>query len=655
MCGIAGILDLQSGNAPQREQLERMIGALAHRGPDGFGYHLQGPVGLAHARLSIIDLAGGWQPIRNEDGSVWVTFNGEIFNYLELRTELEASGHRFYTHSDTEVIVHAYEQFGRDFVRRLNGQFAFALWDARAQALLLVRDRVGIRPLFYTRARGRLLFASEAKALFASDEVARRLDPRAVADVFTFWSALAPATVFEGIHALPPGHILTIRNGREELRQYWDWEFPARGVDDARSMDECLDGLRERLVQSVRLQVRADVPVGAYLSGGLDSSLIVGLLRRYTEVPLRTFSIRFTDNEFDEGRYQQEMVAALGTDHSEFHCSADDIAQAFPQTVLHAESPILRTAPTPLMLLARQVRAAGYKVVLTGEGADEVMAGYDIFKEGQIRRFWARNPASTMRPKLFARLYPYLSNSPTAAPAYAQRFFGQGLDAARLPYFAHLPRWHTTRRAWQCFSREWQAQLAAHDPVANFARQLPPQSASWRSLAQDQYVEAHTLLSGYLLSSQGDRMAMANSIEGRFPFLDHDFIEYCNGLPPRYKLMGLTEKFLLKRLARELLPAAIYRRPKQPYRAPDVNSFFRNGAPVDYVADLFSEARLRDTGYFDPAVARKLVDKCRHGRAIGFSDNMAFVGMLSTLLVDELFIRRPAQVAAPEPLYAAQA
>lgn len=653
MCGLAGILDRArdgDGAQPQRAELAAMISRLQHRGPDGYGFFSDGAIGLAHARLSIIDIAGGNQPVFNEDKTVCTVFNGEIFNYIELRRELEARGHRFYTHSDTETIVHLYEEYGHAFVHRLNGQFAIALWDKTARRLVLARDRAGIRPLFYTEAGGRLAFASEAKALFALPEVERRLDVQGLGQLFTYWAPLAPTTVFANVHALPPGHTLVVDDKGLRIARYWDWQFPDRDAVDTRSPAECLDGLREQLVQSVRLQVRADVPVGAYLSGGLDSSLIVALLKRYTDVPLRTFSLRFRDREFDEGQYQQQVVAHVGTEHSEVECDAEAICAAFPRAIWHTESPVLRTAAAPLMLLSAQVRAAGYKVVLTGEGADEVMAGYDIYKEGQIRRFWARDPGSKMRPRLFSRLYPYLPNSPTASPAYAQRFFGQGLEAAHLPYFAHLPRWQTTQRVWQFFSADMRAELAGFDPGRTLGALLPPTIGRWAGLSRDQYVEAHTLLSGYLLSSQGDRMAMANSVEGRFPFLDHNVIEYCNALPPRYKLMGLNEKYLLKQLARELLPAGVLARSKQPYRAPDIASFFRAGEPADYVAELLSDARVRASGYFDPTAVARLLKKCRSGRAIGFADNMAFVGVVSTLLLHDMFVRQaPGRGAQDNP------
>ncbi len=639
MCGIAGILNISPGNRPAEPELSAMIRMLEHRGPDGFGFYADDKLGLAHARLSIIDLEGGWQPIHNEDKTVWVVFNGEIFNYIELRRVLEENGHAFYTHSDTEVIVHLYEQYGDEFVQHLNGQFAIALWDKAKQRLILARDRTGIRPLFYTLTRGRLLFASEVKALFVLPEVTRRLNPVALGEIFTYWSPLAPATVYENIEALPPGHLMTVEDGQIRAHCYWDWAFPDKILPDSRSGESYAEELRELLIDSVRLQLRADVPVGAYLSGGLDSSIVTTIIKNFTDTPLRTFSVTFEDAEFDESRHQQDLVEYLGTRHSDVRCTTSDIGAAFPRTVWHTETPVVRTAPTPLMLLSARVRAEGYKVVLTGEGADEVFGGYDIFKEAKIRRFCARAPQSGFRPRIFERLYPYLKHSPAAGRLFTQKFFSEGMEHKDKPFFGHIPRWTTTRRIWQFFSPELRAALSGFDPYAAIERTLPAGIAGWLPLGRDQYIEAHTLMSGYLLSSQGDRVAMANSVEGRFPFLDHRLIEFANRLPPRYKLMGLTEKYLLKRTMKGLLPESIRTRTKQPYRAPDSQSFFHKGVPLPYVAELLSESRLRASGYFDPKSVAKLVEKCRAGRAIGFGDNMAFVGILSAMLVDDLFIR----------------
>ena len=634
-----------------------MIERLHHRGPDGYGYYEDAQAGLAHARLSIIDLEGGSQPIHNEDRSVWVVFNGEIFNYIELRAELEGSGHSFYTRSDTEVLVHLYEQHGLEFLHHLNGQFAIALWDSRRRRLVLARDRTGIRPLFYTRHNDRLAFASEIKSLFALPGVPRRLRPAGISQVFTFWSAQAPDTIFDGVLSLPAGHLLVLENGSTEVRKYWDWQFP-QGIAAARPIEDEARELRELLVDSVRLQLRADVPVGAYLSGGLDSSIVTTLIKHFTDAPLRTFSLTFEDAEFDESEYQTELVSYLGTNHTTVRCTRSDIGAAFPRAIWHAETPIVRTAPTPLMLLSERVRAEGYKVVLTGEGADEVFAGYDLFREAKVRRFWGRSPQSACRPRLLERLYPYLKHSPVAGRAFTQNFFGQGIDEMQSPWFAHMPRWRTTQRLWQFFTPEVRAAAIAADPFAEIGGRLPPESARWAPLSRDQYVEAHTLLSGYLLCSQGDRMAMANSVEGRFPFLDHRVIEFANGLPPHHKLRVLEEKYVLKQAVRGLLPERIRTRTKQPYRAPDSQSFFVDGRPLDYVGALLDDQRVRRGGLFDSAAVRKLYDKCRTGRAIGFADNMAFVGILSTQLVEEMFINqravgqgaKPGSVMAPVAL-----
>ena len=621
-----------------RPLLARMIHTLHHRGPDGYGFHAAPGIGLAHARLSIIDLTTGDQPIHNPRRTVWTVFNGEIFNYLELRRELEAEGRVFYTHSDTEVIVHLYDRDGDAFVEHLNGQFAIALWDDERQRLVLARDRAGIRPLYLARGHGRLWFGSEPKALLAALPERASIDPLGLAEALSTWSPIEPHTLFTGIDSLPPGHVLVREaDGRETLRQYWDWTFPpaaeTRSGADGRSPAQAAAELRELLVDAVRLQLRADVPVGAYLSGGLDSSGIVALIRGFTDTPVRTFSVAFEDGEFDESEHQQAMVRHLGTDHTTLRVTRRAIGEAFPRFVRHAEVPVLRTAPVPMMLLSASVREHGYKVVLTGEGADEVFGGYDLFKEAKVRRFWARQPGSRLRPRLLERLYGYLPNSPVRNPAFAQSFFGQGMEHLGRPVFAHAPRWMTSQRALGLLSPELRATLGGFDPLAAFEATLPPGIGTWSPLAQDQYVEAKSLLSGYLLAAQGDRVAMANSIEGRVPYLDHRVIEFANRLPPSYKIRGLTEKHVLRQALADLLPADIATRTKQPYRAPDSSSFFVDGEPMDYVADLMSAERVREAGLFDAAAVGRLLDKARAGRVTGFSDNQAFVGVLSTMLV----------------------
>ena len=644
MCGIAG--GLLTDGAAALPDLERMITTLRHRGPDGVGYYRSAPCALAHARLSIIDLQTGGQPMANEDGSVWTVFNGEIFNFIELRTELQRLGHRFRTQSDTEVIVHAYEQYGDRFVERLAGQFAFALWDDRRQRLLLVRDRVGIRPLFYAQSGGRLLFASEVKAILAVAPETAVLDEQGLAQIFTFWAPVGQRTVFKGIQSLPAGHLLVVDRGLRRLERYWDWSFPAGGGRTNLSLEEAAESLRALLREAVRQQLRADVPVGAYLSGGVDSGGIAALAREHVG-ELRTFSITFEESEFDESTYQRQMAAHLGVQHSAFRCTTQEIGEAFPDLIRHTESPVLRTAPVPLMLLAGHVHEQGFKVVLTGEGADEVFGGYDLFKEGKIRRFWAKRTDSAWRPLLFSRLYPYLAHSPVANRHFTRLFFGQRLEELDHPFYAHLTRWATTRGIFKLLSPDLQSRLLNEPTEEELRKLLPERFNTWGDLARDQYVEVKTLLEGYLLSSQGDRVALAHSVEGRLPYLDHRVIEFANTLSSRYKLRGLHEKVLLRRALQGLVPEPIRTRVKQPYRAPDSRSFFREGKPLPYVADLLSTANLRRNGYFRPDAVNRLVEKCRSGRALGAGDNMAFVGVLSTQLLHEQFLGGRVAQASP--------
>ena len=627
-----------------------MIAQLRHRGPDGFGFLTRPQIGLAHSRLSIIDLSGGDQPIHNEDKSVWVIFNGEIFNYVELRAELEAQGHAFYTHSDTEVIVHLYEQHGDDFVQRLNGQFAIALWDERRQRLLLIRDRVGIAPLFYSKlasAQGgpRLLFASEIKAMLPALAAAPRLNAEALDQIMTFWMPASPNTLFENIHELPPGMMLIAERDGERLRRYWDWEFPQSADEFHRGgEDELAEQLRELLIDATRIRLRADVPVGAYLSGGLDSSVLTSLIHHHSDAPLRTFSIGFEEQSLDESSYQRMMIEHLNAQHSNVACSNRMVGEAFVDTIRHAETAILRTAPVPMQLLSGLVHAQGYKVVLTGEGSDEVLGGYDIFKENKIRRFWAQQPQSQWRPLLLKRLYPYLDLTPGRAQTYLQNFYGIGLERPDAFGFSHLPRWDTTAKAKLFFAGDF-AQRVSTTAEAALLANLPPQFAHWHPLNRAQYLEAKALMGGYLLCSQGDRMLMTNSVEGRFPFLDHRVIEFGNRLPPRLKIRGLNEKYLLKRALRAYLPPAIVERHKQPYRAPDVPAFFcgeehagEKHTPLPFAAELLSPRKIREYGYFDPRRVELLVKKAERGLAVGYRDNQALVGILSTQVWHHLFI-----------------
>jgi asparagine synthase (glutamine-hydrolysing) len=645
MCGIAGIVDLAGGPPPDREALARMAAALHHRGPDSSGIYRDRRAGLAHARLSIIDHATGQQPMASDDQSVWLVFNGEIFNYVELRAELMARGRRFRTSSDTEVLLVAWQEWGEEALPRLNGQWAFAVWEPARGRLSLCRDRLGVRPLYHAEHRGRLLFASTVRALFAgAPDFPRALDPLGLDDTFTFWTVLAPRSVFRGVAELEPGHLRVIDAAGVRDTAYYTPRFPAGGLAPlSGSVDDAAAAVRTALARATELRMlRADVPVATYLSGGLDSSLVSALALAATGgSAFHTFSLRFEDHEYDEGAYQRRMAARLGSVHHEVTATRGEIARVFPDVIAHAERPLLRSAPAPLFLLSRAVRDAGLKVVLTGEGADELFAGYDLFREGLVRRFWARQPGSRLRPLLLTRLYPWLERSPARVHAMARAFFGRDLARWREPGFAHLPRWQTTAALKRLWTPELAAALAGRDAAAELCADLPAELATWSPLAQDQYLELRTLLAGYLLSSQGDRMLMAHSVEGRFPFLDRDVVELACALPDNHKLRVLDEKHVLKRAAAGLVPPDICRRPKQPYRAPDGLAFLAPGAP-DWVEEVVAPRALREAGVFRPEAVELLLRACRQRAARGQlanGDHMALVGVLSLQLLHQIFVR----------------
>ena len=651
MCGIVGTFNYSRPAAVDPAVLRAMLGAVRHRGPDQFGTYIfqdeQDGVGLGSARLSIIDLSGGQQPIGNEDGTLWIVFNGEIFNYIELRPDLERQGHRFQTDCDTEVIVHLYEQYGADCLNYLNGQFVFAIWDEKKRELFLARDRLGIRPLYYTLQNGAFVFGSEIKSLLNHPGVTAVFDPIALGQIFTFWSPLSPRSVFQDIHSLPPGHCLRVQAGQPFASQpYWRLNFPTEttAVGD---VDEAAQQLRDLLVDATQIRLRADVPVGAYLSGGLDSSTITAFVRHYTNNHLETFSIAFTDEAYDESGFQRQMAAHLGTHHNLITCSHEDIGRVFPDVIWHTEIPILRTSPAPLYLLSRLVRETNFKVVLTGEGADEFLGGYNIFKEAKIRRFWARQPESTARPSLLKKIYGYVGGLARENDAYLTKFFGQGLLELDRADYSHAIRWRNSGRTKRIFAESLQERLAGNEPLTGAeAIKLPDDFRRWTPLAQAQYLEITVFMAEYLLSSQGDRVGMAHSVEGRFPFLDHRVVEFCNQLPPQWKLRGLTEKYLLKRAARDLLPPEIWQRPKRPYRAPIHRSFFPERRPLDWVAELTTPDKLNAAGCFNPTAVTALLKKVERFGALGETDDMALAGLLSTQLVHDQFIAN-FQPAAP--------
>ena len=630
MCGIAGIIGPSSRDGDAALRVESMVAELHHRGPDHQQVDVCKGAVLGHARLSIIDLAGGNQPIYSPDGRVSVVFNGEIYNYIELKRDLLAD-YPFRTESDTEVIVALYLRLGIDFIQHLNGQFAICLHDERNGKSYLIRDRIGIAPLYYRRQGEDIEFASEIKSFRALDPQSLELNPSGLADFIHLWAPITPETLYRGILEVSPGCYLELGPQGVQQHRYWDFEYEP----EERPLPELIEELDALMEDAVRIRLRSDVPVAAYLSGGLDSSIILSYLMR-SGIDLETFSLTFADEDLNEAPFQQEVAQWFGTRHNELHADYRSIADAFVDTIWHAESPLFRSSPTPMKLLSGRVHESGYKVVLTGEGADENFAGYDIFKEAKIRAFWNRNPDSRWRPQLLRRLYPYLDFSRMNSPDYLKNAFGHNLQAVDTLLYGHAARMKTTSAVLSFLHPDLREELAQIDVESRAEQAFADQAGGLDVFNRSLYVEARTLMPGYLLSSQGDRMLMANSVEGRYPFLDHRVMEFAGRLPNRYKMNGLNEKYILKRLAENRLPESVLKRPKQPYRAPDIDAL--TCSTDNALMAFLDEDRIRRQGVLDADKTRMMLKKVRSGRARSVKDNMIFTTLLSTQIWMEQFI-----------------
>lgn len=641
MCGIAGIVRPRPEQPVQEAALLRMARAIRHRGPDGFGLVLDRGAGFVSTRLAIVDLPRGWQPLEHGTGGNLLVYNGEVYNHPELRAELQAEGEELETQSDTEVVLRMLERHGLDALDRLNGQFALAWWHADARRLVLVRDRFGVRPLHYAlRDDGTLVFGSEAKALFASGEIAAAPDVDGLDDVFTLWGPRPPRTPFAGVCQLPPGGLLVWEDGEIVAQRTW-WDGTA--VDAGATEGD----LASVLDDSVALRLRADVPVGAYLSGGLDSSVITALAQKRAGARLQTFSVAFRDPLFDERPHQEAVAKALGASHHTLEVGPEQIASALPDVVRHAESPLVRTAPVPLFLLAEEVRRQSISVVITGEGADELFWGYDLFKEVAIRDIHELEPKRAL--DLLDDLYTYLGGSAGRRGPAWRRFLLETGDRDD-PLRSHLTRAEATATV-KAFYRSDVAGAVGNGSLGRLRADLPESFGGWTTLERAAWLERMTLLSPYLLAAQGDRVAMAHGVEGRFPFLDHRVFEVAQALPPERKLDGTRDKVALREVAAALLPAEAAGRPKQPYRAPEVAPFVGPQAPA-WVADLLSPAGLAEAGVFEPDRVATLVRRAEAGRVAGVRESMALVSILSTGLWHRAFIGRgashyPAETADP--------
>ncbi|MBD1260917.1 asparagine synthase (glutamine-hydrolyzing) [Maribacter polysiphoniae] len=639
MCGIAGFHHYKDANEDNVNILKKMLTRIKYRGPDESGIYLSKEIALGSVRLSIIDISTGSMPLTNEDSSLWIVFNGEIFNYIELRQELLKRGHTFKTQSDTEVIVHLYQEFGSAFLNKLNGQFAIAIWDKNKKELFLARDRVGIRPLFHTTIDNTFIFASEIKSLLEYPKVEATISPKALSEYFTFWTSLSPNTAFENIYELPPGTYMIVNSKGKTTAKYW--ELPTCKPQDYKftNLQEASNEFNDLFSDAIKLRLRADVQVAAYLSGGIDSSVTTSFIKNASPDKLRTFSIGFTEKDYDESSYQDIAAKYFDTAHSSISCSPEDIANNFSDIVWHTEAPILRTAPAPMGMLAKSVRDQNIKVVITGEGADELLGGYNIFKETKIRHFWSKDPQSRFRPLLLKKLYPYLPQMKNANSNMLKMFFGYKLNKTCSPIYSHLLRWNNTGRINNYLSKEYKERIIGYNPVNELEKKLADKLDGYDYLTKAQWIEITLFMSGYLLSSQGDRMGMSHSVEGRYPFLDHRVIEFCMKLHPDLKLKILNEKYLLKKIMKDRLPDVILNRSKQAYRAPIKSSFISEELP-QYLQNMLSDEKIEEAGIFNKQYVNLLLSKMKIQKLVSEIDNMALTGILSSQILYDKFTKR---------------
>ena len=597
MCGIAGALDRDGQRDFSVPRLLAMTGAIAHRGPDDEQYHAEAGVILGARRLSIVDLEGGRQPITNEDGSIWVAFNGELFEYPELRQELLAAGHTLKTRCDTEAWVHLYEDHGEGMFAKARGQFAVSLWDRRTRTLILGRDRVGICPLYYAERDGWLLWGSEIKAILSSGMVPIRPDPKGIDHLFSFFCAGTTRTYFEGVKSLPPGHYLKVRDGKISIHQYWDLDFPDMG-DERRMADPTplVDELEGLMRQSVERRLRGDVPVVSYISGGLDSTVVLGLSSRHRGEAVPSFTIGFDKAGPDERAESTESAAALGSKLTTISLSSPEIAASYPELVLAAEGPVMDTSCAALMKLAAAVHGQGYKVALTGEGADEALAGYVWFKT-QAARDAISNRFGTGLPLLARR---FLLAAVGGGPAHRAPLLAiGGVRTAQQDMYELIGQ----ARPILYTPAMWES-LAGHDPYSDLNITAADRMKRWHPMNQSLYVGYKVMLAGLLMISKGDRISMHSSVETRYPFLDDDVIQFCSQIAPEYKLNGRTEKWILRQVARRTLPERIANRPKTMFRSNFSKTFIGVEHPR-WVDQLLSVESLRKSGYFDPETVRR--------------------------------------------------
>ncbi|WNM61116.1 asparagine synthase (glutamine-hydrolyzing) [Candidatus Nitrospira neomarina] len=624
MCGLCGVVYSDPMRPVDRDMLHHMTNMMAHRGPDGDGYFVEPGIGLGFRRLSIIDLETGDQPISNEDHSVTVVCNGEIYNYKELRQDLEATGHRFRTHSDVEVLVHLYEDYGVRCVDFLRGMFGFAIWDSRHRRLMLARDRFGIKPLSYAIKPGALFFGSELKSILASGCIDRQVDAAAMKELFAVGFVQAPKTLLRSIRRLPPAHYLLHENGKITIQRYWDLSFPSMGEDGIRrSVQEWAEAVREKLEESVRLHLRSDVPLGCYLSSGIDSSAMAGLMGREISAPIHTFSAAFEDplfNEIGPNRILTDFPGYNLRNHITT-CSTADF-DLLPEMIWHREDPNISAGGIPHMLLARMA-AQQVKVVLTGEGSDEIFGGYPWYRVERLLEPFINLPLSVRQ---------VIANIPFLRKKYSRssRAFAAHATMDRSRYTQIID--NASHRSYDDLFSDHLSNIHNSFTDSEPPFSLPKDFEGWSRFAQLQYLDINVRLSDFITRTL-DAASMAYGLEARVPFLDHEFVELCSQIPSDLKMRGLQEKHILRRALEGVLPAEILNRKKRGLSAP----FWPwQGRLPEFVADALSENRLHTKGYFNPHYVRYMLQQHQNGKA---NFGRELIGVLNIQLWDDLFVQ----------------
>jgi asparagine synthase (glutamine-hydrolysing) len=632
MCGIAGFFEPSFHLDQVPGRLIKMLQMQQHRGPDEFGYYFDEKAGIATARLSIIDLSAGQQPLSDASRRYWIAYNGEVYNYLELRKEMEANGIIFKTKSDTEVVLQNFIRHGVQGTNLLNGEFCFAVYDSLRKELFLCRDRFGQRPVFYIKQGNTLFFSSEIKSFLACPEIQLELDFASLSSMFQTWGTLPQQSVFKRVSQVNVGSCLHINERGETEEVYYRLDY--RRERFAGSYREACEITRANLEGAVKLRLRSDVEVGTYLSGGLDSTIITAMAQENLNRTLRTYSLSFEDKDYDESEYQLEASESIGTLHHQVHIKSKDIVDFFPEVIWNAELPLFRTAPVPMYLLSKAVNEDNLKVILTGEGSDESFVGYDIFKETLIRSSWHSMDRETQKQAILS-LYPYLKHFSSKNINPLISVFERSAVNPNTPFFSHRIRFTNSALSRRLLS-EKSTNLLANDFWTANAEML----VSFTPLERAQWLEFMTLLQGYLLSTQGDRVALGNSVENRAPFLDFTVVEWAQSLPLEFKLgPGGIEKRILKDAFAEIIPTSIVKRHKQPYRAPDAVVFLKHMSQTPFMDLLLSESELTKHNWLNPKIAMNFVRKMRSVSVhdISAAEDQAFLLLLSTLLLEDMY------------------